>query len=97
MLAIHGKFNSKAVPVSYELFKPMKRTGKKIIIIKKDSPLYDYEIERIEILGSGTIVDFDETEDGFLINLPEGFESSEYATTFKIVGGDLKYTDLAIR
>ena len=66
-----------------------------ITTLKKDSPYYDYEIDRIEILGYNKPVNFEIKEEGLLIKIPADCKISEYATTFKIVSGKLMYHDLA--
>ncbi|NMH89932.1 alpha-L-fucosidase [Flavivirga algicola] len=75
----------------------MGKPEKEILIksLKKKSPLYDYKISHIEILGSDVIPEYEIREDGLLIKIPEGFQVSNYATSFKIAGGDLIYSDLS--
>ncbi|TGV04167.1 alpha-L-fucosidase [Flavivirga rizhaonensis] len=63
--------------------------------LKKDSPLYDYEIESIELLGSKLKIEYEVLEAGLNIKIPSGDIVSPYATVFKIVSGDLKYKNLA--
>ncbi len=73
-----------------------KPEGKVIISsLKKDSPLYDYEIENLQILGWDGDVNYEVTDDGLLISLPTDYNASGYATTFKIEGGELNCTNLA--
>jgi len=72
-----------------------KKTEVMIKTLKKDSPFYDYQIDHIEILGSNKNAEFEVRKKGLVIRIPSDLVVSDYATTFKIVGGDLMYTDLA--
>ena len=63
--------------------------------LKRDSPLYDYEIEDIGILGTDADIEYEVLDDGLHISIPESLNVSPYATTVKIIAGELMYLDLA--
>ena len=56
-----------------------KPEGKVIISsLKKDSPLYDYEIENLQILGWDGDVNYEVTDDGLLISLPTDYNRNNF-------------------
>ena len=66
--------------------------GKEILVenLRKDSPYWDYEIHEIRMLGSEEVLEYDLTEAGLRILLPENGPDTRLASAFKIVAGKIK-------